>query len=221
MHIEPKYPPYTESHFFDDHRSERPMVEDTVPRGSLRVDVARFSGKIDGADITYFPIPIARADLERGMDRFNIYCSPCHSRIGDGNGLIVMRGMVQPPSYHTPRLREAPVGHFFDVITNGYGAMLNYAQQIEPRDRWAIVAYIRVLQYSENANINDLPMEARNRLPQAGQAEPERLKAAELDEPIAPPDADLTNFPNEPATPSGVPGVFGAGARPGKQPERK
>ena len=171
MQIEPKYPPLTESHFFEDHRSERPMVEDTVARGSLRIDVARFSGKIDGADITYFPIPITRADLVRGMDRFNIYCSPCHSRLGDGNGLIVMRGMVQPPSYHTPRLREAPVGHFFDVITNGYGAMASYSSRVNVDDRWRIIAYIRALQLSQNATQADVPAEERAQLSPAATTE--------------------------------------------------
>jgi hypothetical protein len=135
--------------------------------------------------------------------------------------MIVRRGFKQPPSYHEARLREAPVGHLYDVITNGYGAMLNYAAQVQPRDRWAIVAYIRVLQYSENANVNDLPAEARNRLPAAGQRPSEGLSNAQTNEPIAPPDVDVSDFPNQPATPSGVPGAFGPGARPGKQPERK
>ena len=130
-----------------------------------------------------FPFPIDKAVIERGHQRFDVYCSPCHGRIGNGLGMIVRRGFKQPPSYHTDRLRNAPVGHFYDVITNGYGGMLNYAAQVQPRDRWAIIAYIRALQYSENANINDLPAEARNRIPSAG-----KITAAEQNEPMAPPD---------------------------------
>ena len=138
-------------------------------------------------------------------------------RIGNGLGMIVRRGFKEPPSYHIDRLREAPVGHLYDVITNGYGAMLNYAAQVQPRDRWAIVAYIRALQYAENANINDLPQEARARIPAAGTA-PTR---AQQNEPLVSSDPDFSNFPAVPATPSGVPGVEGAGAAPSNQPERK
>jgi hypothetical protein len=130
--------------------------------------------------------------------------------------MIVRRGFKQPPSYHIDRLRNAPVGHIYDVISNGYGAMLNYASQIQPRDRWAIIAYIRALQYSENANISDLPQEARARIPAAGAAP----SAAQANEPIVPSDPDFEDFPAKPATPSGVPGANGAGAVPGKQPER-
>jgi hypothetical protein len=131
--------------------------------------------------------------------------------------MIVRRGFKQPPSYHIDRLRQAPVGHFYDVITNGYGAMLNYASQVQVRDRWAIVSYIRALQYSQNANINDLPAEARARIPAAGQAP----SSAEANEPLAPADPDFVNFPAVPATPKGVPGVSGAGAAPSNQPERQ
>src|SRR5205807_161939 len=121
MQDQPKYKPLAESAFFPDHRSARPMVEDTVPRGHLRIDTARYTGKLNGADVTAFPIAVAHDDLVRGQERFNIFCSPCHGRLGDGNGEIVKRGLRQPPSYHIARLRTAPVGHFFDVITNGYG----------------------------------------------------------------------------------------------------
>ena len=130
------------------------------------------------------------------------------------------RGFKQPPSYHIDRLRNAPVGHFYDVISNGYGAMLNYAQQVQPRDRWAIVAYIRALQYSQNANVNDLPAEARARVPAVrhGSDTP-----AQANEPMAPSDPDFEDFPAKPATPSGVPGAHGAGAvhgtRPGANPK--
>jgi hypothetical protein len=164
MHNQPKYKPLAESKFFADHRSARPMMDDTVPRGYLRTDLARYTGKMNGVDVNYFPFPIMRADLERGRDRFNIYCSPCHSRLGDGNGLIVQRGYRNPPSYYSDRVMKAPVGHFFDVITNGFGAMPSYASRVTPDDRWRIIAYIRVLQFSQTATINDVPPEERSKL---------------------------------------------------------
>jgi mono/diheme cytochrome c family protein len=222
MQDQPKYRPQRPSDFFADGRSERQPVEGTLARGTLNEDTAYYEGKdADGNDVEEFPIAINKAVIERGQQRFDVYCAPCHGRIGNGLGMVVRRGFKQPPSYHNPRLREAPVGHFYDVITNGYGAMLNYASQVQPRDRWAIVAYIRALQYSENANINDLPAEARNRLPAAGQAPSAEVSAAQTRQPITPSDSDISDFPNQPATPSGVPGALGAGARPGKQPERK
>jgi mono/diheme cytochrome c family protein len=169
-----------------------------------------------------FPIAVDRALIERGQQRFDIYCAPCHGRIGNGLGMIVRRGFKQPPSYHIDRLRNAPVGHFFDVMTNGYGAMLNYAQQVQVRDRWAIVAYIRALQYSQNANVNDLPAEARARVPGAGTMPSAEQQAAQKSEPLVPSDSDFYNFPAVPATPAGVPGALGAGAKePSNQPERK
>lgn len=222
MQDQPKYRPQRPSGFFADGRSERQPVEGTLARGALNEDTAFYEGKdAAGKDIEEFPIATSKEVIERGQTRFDIYCAPCHGRIGNGLGMIVRRGFKQPPSYHIDRLREAPVGHLYDVITNGYGAMLNYSAQVQPRDRWAIVAYIRALQYSENANINDLPAEARNKLPAAGQAPGPGQSAAEKNQPLAPPDSDLVDFPHQPATPSGVPGAFGAGARPGKQPERK
>ncbi len=218
MQDQPKYRPQRPSEFFADGRSERQPVEGTVARGTLNEDTAFYEGKdAKGEDITEFPMAIDKTVLKRGQQRFDIYCAPCHGRIGNGLGMIVRRGFKQPPSYHTDRLRNAPVGHLYDVITNGYGAMLNYASQVQPRDRWAIVAYIRALQLSEAAPIDDLSAASRRRIPAAGEA-PSRAVA---NEPIAPPDTDVTDFPNQPATPSGVPGALGAGARPGKQPERK
>lgn len=151
MHNQPRYKPLAHTTFFDDGRSERPTIEDTVARGQLRVDQARYTGKQNGKDIEYFPIQITKADIERGHDRFNIYCTPCHGRLGDGHGMIVSRGLRQPPSYHDERLRNAPVGHFFDVMTNGYGAMYSYASRVPVDDRWRIAAYIRALQFSQNA----------------------------------------------------------------------
>jgi mono/diheme cytochrome c family protein len=166
MQDQPKYIPLRPSSFFDDGRSARPLVEGTVARGHLDADAAFYTGKADGKLVDALPFPVTRAVLERGEERFNIYCSPCHDLLGTGKGMIFRRGFNRPPpqSYHIDRLRQAPVGYFFDVITNGLGAMQDYAAQIEPRDRWAIVAYIRVLQLSQNASVNDVPPEARAEL---------------------------------------------------------
>jgi mono/diheme cytochrome c family protein len=222
MQDQPKYRPQRPSDFFADGRSERQPVEGTIARGALDEDTAFYEGKdAAGKDIEAFPIAVDKTVIVRGQQRFDVYCSPCHGRIGNGLGMIVRRGFKQPPSYHIDRLRNAPVGHLYDVISNGYGAMLNYASQVQPRDRWAIVAYIRALQYSENANINDLPQEARARVPAAGTPP----SAAQANEPITPSDPDFVDFPAKPATPSGVPGAHGAGAehttQPGSQPERQ
>ena len=151
MHNQPRYKPFASTSFFGDGRSERPTIEDTVARGQLHLDEARYTGKENGKDIAYFPIQIARADVARGQERFNIFCSPCHGRLGDGHGMIVSRGLRQPPSYYDPRLVNAPVGHFFDVMTNGYGAMYSYASRVPVDDRWRIASYIRALQLSQNA----------------------------------------------------------------------
>ena len=162
MHDQPRYKPLSATDFFGDGRSARPAVEGTVARGHLRIDKDRYTGKMeDGKDVDEFPFQITRADLDRGQQRFNIYCSPCHSRIGDGNGMVVRRGFRQAASYHTDKLIKAPVGHFFDVMTNGFGAMPSYASRVEPDDRWRIAAYIRVLQLSENARIEDVPPDQR------------------------------------------------------------
>jgi len=195
MQDQPKYKPLHESDFFADHRSERPMVDDTVPRGYLRTDLALYTGKMNGADINYFPFAITRADLERGQERFNIYCSPCHGRLGDGNGMIVQRGYHNPPSYYTDRVMKAPVGHFFDVITNGFGAMPSYASRVAPDDRWRIIAYIRTLQFSGNATINDVPAEDRAKL-----SSPETAAAATNMSPPNPPPQSTTG-PNEMPSP--------------------
>ncbi len=151
MHNQPRYKPLSQSSFFGDERSARPTIADTVARGQLRVDDARYTGKVDGKDVTAIPIQISRADIVRGQDRYQIYCTPCHGRLGDGHGMIVLRGLRQPPSYHDERLVNAPVGHFFDVITNGYGSMYSYASRVAVDDRWRISAYIRALQLSQNA----------------------------------------------------------------------
>ncbi len=158
MQVQPRIDPLAKSNFFPDKRSARPLVEGTVARSELRADAYFYTGKIGDAPGDYMPFPVTKQVLERGRQRFDIYCAPCHSRLGDGNGFIPTRGFARkPPSYHIPRLEKAPVGYFFDVITNGYGIMQDYAAQIPPSDRWDIVAYIRALQLSENATQADVP----------------------------------------------------------------
>jgi mono/diheme cytochrome c family protein len=164
MHDQPRYKPLAESQFFADHRASRPQVEGTVARGHLRIDDARYTGKIGGEDIDQFPIPITKADIERGQARFNIYCTPCHGRVGDGNGMVVLRGYRQAASFYTDKLVHAPTGHFFDVITNGFGAMPSYASRIQPDDRWRVIAYIRALELSESASLNDVPADQRQNM---------------------------------------------------------
>jgi mono/diheme cytochrome c family protein len=157
MHDQPRFKPLAMSDFYSDLRSARPPVEGTVARGQLHEDTYFYTGKIGNNPGDYMPFPVSDDVLARGRERFNIYCAPCHSRLGDGNGVIVQRGFRPPPSYHTERLRKAPLGYFFDVMTNGFGAMPDYASQITQRDRWSIVAYIRALQLSQNATAADLP----------------------------------------------------------------
>jgi mono/diheme cytochrome c family protein len=183
MQDEPRYKPLAESDFFSDHRSARPQVDGTVARGYLRIDEARYTGKIDGQDVDEFPIPIAKADIERGQARFNIYCTPCHGRLGDGNGLVVLRGFKQPPSYYEDKLMRAPVGHFFDVMTNGFGAMPSYASRVVPDDRWRIAAYIRALQLSETVKVTDIPPAQRQNLPT--EPAPRGLNLGPIPEPLA------------------------------------
>lgn len=168
MHNQPRYKPFAETDFFGDRRSARPTLEDTVARGQLRIDQARFTGKQGGQNVSFFPIQISKADVLRGQDRFNIYCSPCHGRLGDGNGMIANRGFRHPPTYHSDRLRNMPIGHFFDVVTNGYGAMPSYASRVPVDDRWRIASYIRALQLSQNASRNDVPPEKLPELQQKG-----------------------------------------------------
>jgi mono/diheme cytochrome c family protein len=157
MHDQPRFKPLAKSDFYADLRSARPPVEGTVARGQLHEDTYFYTGKVGNNPGDYMPFAVTDEVMARGRERFNIYCSPCHSRLGDGNGMIVQRGFRAPPSYHTERLRKAPLGYFFDVMTNGFGAMPDYASQIPPRDRWCIVAYIRALQLSQNATSADVP----------------------------------------------------------------
>jgi Cytochrome C oxidase, cbb3-type, subunit III len=157
MHDQPRFKPLAKSDFYTDLRSARPPVEGTVARGELHEDSYFYTGKIGSNPGDYMPFPVTEEVLLRGRERFDIYCAPCHSRLGDGRGMIVQRGFRAPPSYHTERLRNAPLGYFFDVMTEGFGAMPEYASQIPAGDRWAIVAYIRALQLSQHASSSDVP----------------------------------------------------------------
>ena len=164
MHDQPKYQPLEQSAFFADSRASRSPVPGTVARGQLNEDTLLYTGKIDGADATLFPFRIDETVLARGQERFDIYCAPCHSRTGSGDGMVVRRGYRRPPPFADDRLRQAPLGHFFDVITNGFGAMPDYAAQIAPADRWAIIAYVRALQLSAHATLADVPAAQRGEL---------------------------------------------------------
>jgi len=164
MHDQPKFIPLRESGFYADHRSARPIIEGTVARGHLDDDELLDTGKANGQDAAEFPFAVTAEVMARGQERYNIFCAPCHDRIGRGNGMVVRRGYRQPPSFHIDRLRQAPVGHFFDVMTNGFGAMPDYRAQVPARDRWAIIAYIRALQLSEHTTLDAVPPEERNAL---------------------------------------------------------
>jgi mono/diheme cytochrome c family protein len=158
MHVQPRQNPLSRSDFFADQRSERPPVEGTVARGQLHDDTYFYTGKAGSSPGDYMPFPVTKEVLERGRERYNIYCAPCHSRVGDGNGFIPSRGFARkPPSYHIERLQKAPLGYFYDVMSNGFGIMPDYSSQISPIDRWKIVAYIRALQWSQNATRADVP----------------------------------------------------------------
>jgi hypothetical protein len=175
MAYQPKNKPLSPSDFFSDGRSERPLVENTVARGWIANDellVPKESNK--------FPLPVTQELLDRGENRYNIFCEPCHGLQGDGNGMVAVRGMKHPPSYHQDRLRQVPNGYIYDVITNGFGAMMGYSAQVPPRDRWAIVAYVRALQLSRNAKITELPPDLRERVKNPGpskQGEPQGMSA--------------------------------------------
>jgi hypothetical protein len=158
MHVQPRQNPLSRSDFFTDQRSERPPVEGTVARGQLREDTYFYTGRLGNSPGDSMPFPVTKEVLARGRERYNIFCAPCHSRVGDGNGFIPSRGFARkPPSFHDQRLQKAPLGYFYDVITNGFGIMPDYASQIPAQDRWNIVAYIRALQLSQNATRADVP----------------------------------------------------------------
>ena len=199
MQDQPRYDPFEQSAFFPDGRASRPRVPGTVARGHLNEDEAFFSGKTGGAYATVAPVAATEPVLARGRERFNIYCSPCHDRAGTGQGIVVQRGYKRPPSFHDERLRQLPIGYFFDVITNGYATMPSYAAQIPPADRWAIATYMRALQRSQHATVGDVPAADRPALDAA---------------------AELPSFDAETAPP--IPPVGGGGnprpvARPGHQ----
>jgi mono/diheme cytochrome c family protein len=157
MHNQPKYRPLRATTFFRDGSSARPIVEGTVARGTLQEDEAFFTGKVGGTLVSELPFSVDEQVLDRGQQRYNIFCTPCHDATGSGRGMVVQRGYRQPPSFHDDRLRAAPVGHFFDVMTNGFGVMPDYRAQVNPRDRWAIAAYIRALQLAQRASPSDVP----------------------------------------------------------------
>ncbi len=164
MYNQSRFEPLEKNAFFADRRASRPWIKGTVARGQLRTDAHLYTGMVNGKPAETFPFPITREVLQRGRERHDIYCTPCHGQQGDGRGMVVRRGMKQPPSYHTERLQNETPGYFFDVMTNGFGAMYRYASRIKARDRWAIAAYIRALQLSQNATIDDVPADVRERL---------------------------------------------------------
>jgi mono/diheme cytochrome c family protein len=158
MFNQPKSNPLRESNFFPDGAASRPIPPHTVARGDLKNGKIFYTGMIGTNLVTAFPLRITREILQRGQQRFEINCVPCHGVTGEGNGIAVQRGFPAPPSYHIERLGTAPVGHFFDVMTRGYGVMFSQAERVTPEDRWAIAAYIRALQLSQNAKLADVPM---------------------------------------------------------------
>lgn len=164
MHDQPRMEPLEPSVFFRDGRASRPVLEGTVALGQLQEDAHLHTGKVAGKDAGAFPFAVTRDVIERGRQRYTIFCEPCHGSLGDGRGMVVERGFRQAASFHIDRLRSAPPGYFFDVITRGFGVMYSYASRIEPSDRWAIVSYIRALQLSQNATIEDVPAEHRDEL---------------------------------------------------------
>jgi len=182
MQDQPKYKPLRGSTFYADGRGSRMAVANTVARGQLREDQYFYTGKINGLAANQLPERLLKEDfksmselLARGQERYQVYCTPCHSRVGDGNGMITQRAgntgatsAFRPPSYHEDRLKKVPLGHFYDVMTNGFGVMLNYSAQINPRDRWAIAAYIRALQLSQDAKIADVPEAERDKIQAIG-----------------------------------------------------
>lgn len=178
MHNQPKYRPLQASTLFADGMSARPAIEGTVPRGALNADEPLFTGKDYGVTVTEMPFAITAADLDRGQQRYNIFCAPCHDQSGNGRGMVVQRGYRQPPSFHIDRMKQAAPGYLFDVITNGFGAMPDYKAQIDARDRWRIIAYVKALQMSPGAAAPDaadsvpLPAAPQGTPPPPGQKPP-------------------------------------------------
>ena len=164
MHDNPRSEPLEASRVFADQSASRMLIEGTVPRGHLNDDDFLYTGMSGGMPAAEFPFAITRKELDRGENRFNVYCAPCHSKVGDGRGMVVQRGYRQPPSFHIDRLRDVPPGYMFDVITNGFGVMPDYRAQIKVEDRWAIVAYVKALQLSQHATEADVPEAERGKL---------------------------------------------------------
>jgi len=156
MQNQPKFIPLRENQFYADGRSARPTIEGTIARGQLQDDPLLYTGKVDGKEVDQLPFAMTAQDMARGRERYNIFCAPCHSQLGDGNGMIAQRGFKNPPTYFEPRLMTAPVGHFFNVMTNGWGAMGDYSAQVPVADRWRIAAYIRALQLTRTAKNGDV-----------------------------------------------------------------
>lgn len=182
MQDQPKYIPLRASEFFSDGRSSRLPVNGTVARGQLKADTYFYTGKIGNVEGDKLPFPATEQVLARGRERYNIYCTPCHSRLGDGNGMVVQRGFRQAGDLDHPKLVNAPIGHFFNVISNGFGAMPDYAAQISPQDRWMIAAYIRVLQFSQNATLKDVPAEMRGKIKTLAEVQAEQEGNPESEE---------------------------------------
>jgi mono/diheme cytochrome c family protein len=172
MHDAPRYDPLEYSEVLPGHSSAQPLVDGTVSREAVIDDDLLTTGKVNGQPSPVFPFPITKADMDRGQERYNIYCSPCHSRLGDGNGMVVQRGYRQAATYHIDRLRQAPPGYFFDVITNGFGAMPDYKAQIPVDDRWRIIAYIRALQAAQTGTAADVPPAEMDKLNNPAPATP-------------------------------------------------
>jgi hypothetical protein len=174
MHNQPKYRPLRSTAFFGDGSSARPLVEGTVARGTLQEDAAFFTGKVGNTAVKDLPLAVDDKVLNRGQDRYNVFCTPCHDSLGTGQGMVVQRGYRQPPSFHDERLRIADAGYFFDVMSNGFGAMPDYRAQLTAHDRWAIVAYIRALQLSQRADKADVPGGDPTKVPPAAAPGPAR-----------------------------------------------
>jgi mono/diheme cytochrome c family protein len=168
MSDQPRYEPLEPSRFFADGKASRDLVAGTVARGQLRADAHFYEGTVEGGPADTFPFPVTIEVLERGQERYQIFCAPCHGLTGSGDGPIVQRGFTPPNSFHIERLREAPPGYYFNVITNGFGAMYSYAYRVPPADRWAIIAYVRALQFSQHAPLDTLPAEDQEQVRRLG-----------------------------------------------------
>lgn len=164
MHDQPKYTALQASSFFPDNSSARPLPAGTVARGQLREDALLYTGKVGDEPAAEFPFPLTPEVMARGRVMYEAHCSHCHGLTGGGDGMVVQRGFTKPPVLYDARFKEAPIGHFFDVITNGFGAMPDHAAQIKVRDRWAIAAYLRALQAGASGTVDDVPAAERDAL---------------------------------------------------------